>query len=210
MSAPRLTAEFWVQAYLARLRLAEIPAFVTARGDATAGAVVVKLNTLDGRAQAFARSYDVSGARVWAPLAEGPEAEVDAALAAAAAVRPRPLGDRGGGPGGAAPPRRAGAGGVGLGAMDWRDEGILIAARRHGESSAIVEVFTAGHGRHAGVVRGGAGRRMTPVLQPGARLSVEWSARLEEHIGTLPGRSDAVADGGDHGRPPRRWRRSGR
>ena len=80
MSAPRLTAEFWVQAYLARLRLAEIPAFVTARGDATAGAVVVKLNTLDGRAQAFARSYDASGARVWAPLAEGAEAEVDAAL----------------------------------------------------------------------------------------------------------------------------------
>ena len=72
MSAPRLTAEFWVQAYLARLRLAGIPAFVTARGDATAGAVAVKLNTLDGAAQAFARSYDVSGARIWAPIAEGP------------------------------------------------------------------------------------------------------------------------------------------
>jgi DNA repair protein RecO (recombination protein O) len=69
--------------------------------------------------------------------------------------------------------------------MDWRDEGILIAARRHGESSAIIEVFTAGHGRHAGVVRGGAGRRMTPVLQPGARLSVEWRARLDEHLGTF-------------------------
>jgi hypothetical protein len=80
MSAPRLTAEFWVQAYLARLRLADIPAFVTARGDATAGAVAVKVNTLDGAARAFARSYDATGARVWAPLAEGPEAEVDAAL----------------------------------------------------------------------------------------------------------------------------------
>jgi hypothetical protein len=53
---------------------------VTARGDATAGAVVVKLNTLDGAAQAFARSYDATGARVWTPLAEGPEADVDAAL----------------------------------------------------------------------------------------------------------------------------------
>jgi DNA repair protein RecO (recombination protein O) len=69
--------------------------------------------------------------------------------------------------------------------MDWRDEGILLAARRHGESSAIVEVLTRAHGRHAGVVRGGAGRRMAPVLQPGARLSVEWTARLEEHIGTF-------------------------
>lgn len=69
--------------------------------------------------------------------------------------------------------------------MDWRDEGFLISSRRHGESAAIIEVFTPGHGRHAGVVRGGGGRRMTPVLQPGARLAVEWSARLEEHIGTF-------------------------
>jgi hypothetical protein len=77
----RLTAEFWVRAYLARLWLADIPAFVIARGDATAGAVVVKVNTLDGAARAFGRSYDASGARVWVALAEGPEAEVDAALA---------------------------------------------------------------------------------------------------------------------------------
>lgn len=69
--------------------------------------------------------------------------------------------------------------------MDWRDEGILISSRRHGESAAIIEVFTPGHGRHAGVVRGGAGRRMSPILQPGVRLSLEWSARLEEHIGTF-------------------------
>ncbi len=69
--------------------------------------------------------------------------------------------------------------------MDWRDEGILISTRRHGETSAIIEVFTAAHGRHAGVVRGGAGRRMAPILQPGAEVSVEWSARLEEHIGAF-------------------------
>lgn len=69
--------------------------------------------------------------------------------------------------------------------MDWRDEGFLISARRHGESAAIVEVFTAEHGRHAGVVRGGGSRRMAPVLQPGGRFSLEWSARLEDHIGTF-------------------------
>ncbi|MBC7736991.1 MAG: recombination protein O N-terminal domain-containing protein, partial [Candidatus Saccharibacteria bacterium] len=40
--------------------------------------------------------------------------------------------------------------------MEWRDQGVLIAARLHGETSAIIEVFTAQHGRHAGVVRGGA------------------------------------------------------
>lgn len=78
---PKLAAEFWVKAYLTRLRLADIPVFVTARGDATAGAVIVKLNTLDGQAQAFSRSYDLDGARVWVVLAEGVEAEVDAALA---------------------------------------------------------------------------------------------------------------------------------
>ncbi|AUQ73003.1 DUF1491 family protein [Phaeobacter sp. LSS9] len=78
----RLTASFWVQAYLTRLRLADIPAFVTAHGDDTAGAVLIKLNTLDRRAQALHRSYDLmSGARSWVTLAEGDEAEVDAAIA---------------------------------------------------------------------------------------------------------------------------------
>ncbi|WP_371225487.1 DUF1491 family protein [Roseovarius sp. 2305UL8-3] len=78
----RLTSEFWVQAYLTRLRLAGIPAFVTSHGDDTAGAVLIKLNTLDGQAQAFQRSFDLmSGAREWVALADGPEAEVDEAIA---------------------------------------------------------------------------------------------------------------------------------
>ncbi|WP_083095980.1 DUF1491 family protein [Pseudophaeobacter leonis] len=77
----RLTAEFWVQAYLTRLRLIEIPAFVTAHGDNTAGAVLVKLNTLDGQAQSFHRSYDLmSDARKWIEHASGVEADVDAAI----------------------------------------------------------------------------------------------------------------------------------
>lgn len=78
---PRLTADFWVHAYLARLRLADIPAYVTARGDATAGAVLVKLATLDGQAKAFQRSFDMSsGDRVWIVLAEGDEGSVDASI----------------------------------------------------------------------------------------------------------------------------------
>ncbi len=67
--------------------------------------------------------------------------------------------------------------------MDWRDEGVLLTMRRHGESAAIIEVFTKEHGRHAGVVRGGAGRRMAPILQPGAQLDLAWRARLEDHLG---------------------------
>ncbi len=69
--------------------------------------------------------------------------------------------------------------------MEWRDEGLLLSMRPHGESAAIIEVFTLAHGRHAGVVRGGASRRMAPVLQPGAQLDVTWRARLEDHIGTF-------------------------
>lgn len=77
----RLAAEFWVQAYLQRLRLADIQAFVVAKGDATAGAVLVKQNTLDGSATLRQRTVDVmTGARAWMILAEGVEAEVDAAI----------------------------------------------------------------------------------------------------------------------------------
>lgn len=67
--------------------------------------------------------------------------------------------------------------------MEWRDQGVLLTMRKHGESAAIIEVFTAAHGRHAGVVRGGGGRRMAPILQPGAQLDLTWRARLEDHIG---------------------------
>jgi DNA repair protein RecO (recombination protein O) len=80
--------------------------------------------------------------------------------------------------------------------MEWRGTGILLAVRRHGENSAIIEVFTETHGRHAGVVRGGAGRRMGPILQPGAQLDVAWRARLEDHLGSYtvePLRSRTVA-----------------
>ena len=69
--------------------------------------------------------------------------------------------------------------------MDWRDEGALLSVRGHGEAAAIIEVFTARHGRHAGIVRGGASRKVAPILQPGAQLDVTWRGRLEEHLGTF-------------------------
>ena len=80
--------------------------------------------------------------------------------------------------------------------MEWRDQGVLLAVRKHGENSAIIEVFTAQHGRHAGVVRGASSRKMTPVLQPGAQLDVTWRARLADHLGSYtvePLRSRAAA-----------------
>lgn len=80
--------------------------------------------------------------------------------------------------------------------MEWRDHGILLSSRRHGETAMIIDVFTEAHGRHAGIVQGGASRKKAPVLQPGAQLDLLWRARLSEHLGSYqvePLRSRAVA-----------------
>jgi DNA repair protein RecO (recombination protein O) len=69
--------------------------------------------------------------------------------------------------------------------MEWHSEGVILSMRPHGESAAIIEVLTALHGRHAGVVRGGASRRMAPHLQAGTQVSATWRARLGEHIGSF-------------------------
>lgn len=69
--------------------------------------------------------------------------------------------------------------------MEWRDEGIVLGTRKHGETSAILEVMTRAHGRHLGLVRGGRSRKQQPVLQPGNRVDLLWRARLDEHLGTF-------------------------
>ena len=69
--------------------------------------------------------------------------------------------------------------------MEWRDEGIILGTRRHGETSAILEVMTRAHGRHLGLVRGGRSRKQQPVLQAGNRVDLLWRARLDEHLGTF-------------------------
>jgi DNA repair protein RecO (recombination protein O) len=68
--------------------------------------------------------------------------------------------------------------------MQWSDEGIVLGARRHGEGNAILELMTRAHGRHLGLVRGGSGSRLKPILQPGNSVSVSWRARLDEHLGS--------------------------
>jgi DNA repair protein RecO (recombination protein O) len=67
--------------------------------------------------------------------------------------------------------------------MEWTDEAIVLGMRRHGEANAILEVMTRAHGRHLGLVRGGAGSRLRPILQPGNGVGVTWRARLDEHLG---------------------------
>lgn len=67
--------------------------------------------------------------------------------------------------------------------MEWSDHGVIVGLRRHGEASAILDVLTAEHGRHLGLVRGAAGARLRPVLQIGNSVALHWRARLDEHIG---------------------------
>jgi DNA repair protein RecO (recombination protein O) len=69
--------------------------------------------------------------------------------------------------------------------MEWSDDGIVLSVRAHGETSAILEVLTRAHGRHAGLVRGGASRKVKPLLQPGNTLHIGWRARLSEHLGSF-------------------------
>ncbi len=76
--------------------------------------------------------------------------------------------------------------------MEWQDEGVVLAARRHGESAAVVSVFTPTHGRYAGWVRGGAGRRARPVYEPGNRLRVIWRARLADQLGSFSAELEAA------------------
>ncbi|PSJ61281.1 DNA repair protein RecO [Pseudaminobacter soli (ex Li et al. 2025)] len=67
--------------------------------------------------------------------------------------------------------------------MEWHDEGIVLGARKHGETSVILEVMTRAHGRHLGMVRGGRSRKAQPVLQAGNLVDLVWRARLDEHMG---------------------------
>ncbi len=84
--------------------------------------------------------------------------------------------------------------------MDWSDDAVVLSVRPLGESGAIVEALTRAHGRHLGLVRGGASRRMKPVLQPGNTLHLHWRARLSEHLGSFQpelarARAGALMDG---------------
>ena len=62
--------------------------------------------------------------------------------------------------------------------MQWSDEGVILSVRPHGETAAVVEIFTRAHGRHLGLVHGGRSRRLRPVLQMGNHVDAVWKARL--------------------------------
>lgn len=65
----------------------------------------------------------------------------------------------------------------------WEDHGIVLTARPHGETAAVVTVLTAAHGRHAGLLAAARGRGRAALCQPGSRVVATWQARLAEHLG---------------------------
>jgi len=79
--------------------------------------------------------------------------------------------------------------------LEWQDEGVLLRVRPHGETDAIASAFTFANGRHAGLVRGGVGRKARPMLQPGNRVQIVWKARLADQLGQVPG--EILVGGGD-------------
>lgn len=79
--------------------------------------------------------------------------------------------------------------------MEWRDKGIVLTVRPHGETSAIVEILTEAQGRHAGLVKGARSRAMRPILQPGNTVTVTWRARLAEHLGMFQIEADHLGAG---------------
>lgn len=79
-----------------------------------------------------------------------------------------------------------------MASMEWNDDGIVLSARRHGESAAVANLLTRSHGRHAGLVRGGWGKRGRAMLQPGNAVHARWRARLPEHLGTFTLEPDRI------------------
>ena len=69
--------------------------------------------------------------------------------------------------------------------MQWSEEAVVLGVRRHGETSVIADLFTRGHGRHLGLVRGGRSHKARPMLQPGNLVLAGWRARLEDQLGTF-------------------------
>ena len=68
---------------------------------------------------------------------------------------------------------------------EWQAEAIIISVRPHGEGNAVVSLLTADYGRHAGLVRGGASKKMRGTVQLGNRVQASWRARLSEQLGQM-------------------------
>ena len=74
----RLAAEFWVKAYIKRLSLENIAAYILHRGDDTAGSILIKVSCLDGHVALFEQAYDIlADRRVWNAVLTSLEPQAD-------------------------------------------------------------------------------------------------------------------------------------
>ena len=69
--------------------------------------------------------------------------------------------------------------------MHWSDDGLILSVQKYGENSVILHALTRERGRCAGLVRGGAGKRLRGILQPGNEVGLNWRGRLSEQLGTF-------------------------
>jgi len=67
----------------------------------------------------------------------------------------------------------------------WQDQGIVLSARPHGESGAVVSVLTENYGRHAGYVRGAHSSRQRGIVEPGNLVGIRWASRVADQLGTF-------------------------
>lgn len=68
--------------------------------------------------------------------------------------------------------------------MEFEDDAFVLSARAHGETGAVVELLTRGHGKYAAHVAGGASRKMKPFLQAGAPVIARFRARTADQLGS--------------------------
>lgn len=69
--------------------------------------------------------------------------------------------------------------------MEWSDQAFVLSARPFGEGAALVALLTRDHGRHNGLVKGGASRKDRGTYQPGNKVAASWRARLDDQLGSL-------------------------
>jgi len=69
--------------------------------------------------------------------------------------------------------------------MEWQAPAIVLDTRPLGESGAVISLFTATEGRHAGLARGGAARSQAALWQVGNMVEARWVARLPDQLGAL-------------------------
>lgn len=69
--------------------------------------------------------------------------------------------------------------------MEWSDAAVILSVGKYGEHHALVDLLAREHGRWRGLVRGGGGRRLAGVLQPGNTVTARWRARLDAQLGNF-------------------------